>query len=145
MNDRRRINIALSLNHKYMRYAYVMLTSLFENQPNSLKLYIYFLYSDLTKEDKLKLEDVVKSHGGEAYWLSVNVELFLSNLPISTGWSLEIYYRLLLADILPEEIERILYLDVDIIINHSLENLFFTDLEGKLLGACADVNKWAAI
>lgn len=141
MNDMRRINIALSLNSKYMRYAYVMLTSLFENQLDDLKIHVYFLYSDLKKKDKEQLGNLVNSYGGKVYWLPVNIELFLTNLPISTEWSLEIYYRLLLVDILPKDVERILYLDVDIIINQSLEDLFFINLDGKLLGACEDVNK----
>ena len=35
-----------------MRYTYVMLTSLFENQPKDLDIHIYLLQSDLTDEDK---------------------------------------------------------------------------------------------
>lgn len=140
MDGRKRINIALSLNSKYMRYTYVMLTSLFVNQPDSLEIHIYFLQSDLKAEEKEQLEKLINSYEGETHWLSVEPELFLDNLPV-TGWSLETYYRLLLVDLLSEDVERILYLDVDIIINHSLEDLFFTDLEGKILGACEDVNK----
>lgn len=141
MNEKRRINITLSLNSKYMRYAYVMLTSLFENQPDSLDIHVYLLHSDLTEEDRSHLGNLVKSYGGKVYWCPVDAEVFSANLPVSANWSLETYYRLLLVDILPEDVERIIYLDVDIIINHSLEDLFFTDLDGKLLGACEDINK----
>lgn len=141
MDNKRRMNIALSLNSKYMRYAYVMLTSLFENQPESLEIHIYFLHSDLTDEDKTQLEKLVKFYGGMVYWLFVNTKLFSADLPTSAGWSLEIYYRLLLTELLPEDVERILYLDVDTVINQPLDTLFFTNLEGKLIGACEDVNK----
>lgn len=76
MSGRRKMHIALSLNSKYMRYAYVMLTSLFESQPAHLEAHVYILHSDLTGEDKSQLEGLVKSYGGEICWCPVNEKLF---------------------------------------------------------------------
>lgn len=137
----KRINVATALNSKYMRYTYVMLTSLFENQPNDIDIHVYLLHSDLTENDRHMLGEVVSSYGGSLHWLSVDRELFSSQCPTTDTWPLEAYYRLMLTDILPEDVERLLYLDVDIIVNKSLEELFFTDLGGKIVGACMDCNK----
>lgn len=42
-----RMNVATALNSKYMRYAYVMLTSLFCNHPRE-DIQVYLLHNDLT-------------------------------------------------------------------------------------------------
>lgn len=136
-----KMNIALSLNSKYVRYAYVMLTSLLENNAKDLELYIYFLHSELTEEERKCLGQLVESHGGQSTFLCVNKERFPKNCPVTEWWSLEAYYRLLLPELLPEETERILYLDVDIIVNKSVEDLFHMDFEDALLCACEDSNK----
>lgn len=137
----KRMNISTSLNSRYMRYTYVMLTSLFENQPKDLDIHIYLLQSDLTDEDKIHLQNVVESYGGTLHVIQMDRSLFPKNCPVSDSWSLEIYYRLALLDVLPEDVDRLLYLDVDIIVNKSLCEMYFVDFEGNMLCACGDAWK----
>ncbi len=142
MSGNKRINIATALNSKYMRYAYVMLTSLFDSQPQDIEdIHVYLLHSDLTDSDQRCLEELSHRKGGSIHWLFVDRKLFAGELPTNTRWTLEIYYRLLLADILPVEVSRLLYLDVDVIVNGSLKELFFSDLEGNVISACKDSAK----
>ena len=57
--------------------------------------------------------------------------------PLHLKWiSRETYYRLLAQEMLPESVERVLYLDVDMIVMGSLEEFYHQDFEGKLLVAC---------
>ena len=134
------MNIATSLNSKYMRYTYVMLTSLFENQPKDLDIHIYLLESDLTQKDKEYLSDVVVSNGGSIHFIKIDKSIFPARCPVSDMWSLETYYRLALLNVLPKDVDRLLYLDVDIIVNQSLEDLYFEDFEGKMVCACPDLS-----
>jgi lipopolysaccharide biosynthesis glycosyltransferase len=53
-------------------------------------------------------------------------------------------YRLRIADLLPDDIERVLFLDTDVVVRGSLADLWDADLEGALLGAVRDaVYPWA--
>ena len=45
-------------------------------------------------------------------------------------------YRLLAQEMLPESVEQVLYLDVDMIVMGSLEEFYNQDFDGKLLVAC---------
>ena len=56
-----RINIATALNSKYMRYAYVMLTSLFTNQPDA-DIHVYLLHSDLSPQDIAYLQELADEY-----------------------------------------------------------------------------------
>ena len=134
----KRMNISTSLNSKYMRYTYVMLTSLLGNQPKGLDIHVYLLHSDLTESDKEYLHNVVESFDGTLHLLQVDPSLFPKDCPITVNWSLEMYFRLMLPKLLPEDVDRILYIDVDTIVNHSLLELYDTDFEGNMLCACTD-------
>lgn len=138
MIKKQRMNVATSLNSKYVRYTCVMLTSFFENHMKNINFHIYLLFNDLTKEDKRKLRNTIEAYAGTVHFLFVDRKLFLEFLT-TNAWSLEAYYRLILMDILPEDVERLLYLDVDVIVNKSLEKLYFTDFEGNAICACKDV------
>ena len=48
---------------------------------------------------------------------------FLQNAPISKRYPKTIYYRTFAAKLLPQNIDKILYLDPDIIINGDLKKL----------------------
>ena len=52
-----------------------------------------------------------------------------------TRFPVSIYYRLLLEDILPLDIDKILYIDGDIIVRHNLKELWETDITDYAIGA----------
>lgn len=49
------------------------------------------------------------------------------------------YYRLMLAELLGSRLERILYLDVDMVVNKDITDFYYTDFEGHLLAAAKDM------
>lgn len=133
-----RINIATALNSRYMRYTYVMLTSLFRNQPDA-HIHVYLLHSDLTESDQTHLLSLAKEYSQNIHFLFIDQSLFSDKLPTTSSWPLEAYYRLLLLNLLPLEVERILYLDVDMIINKPISKLYFTDFENSYFCVCRDM------
>ncbi len=134
-----RINLATSTDDKYARYAHVMVISALENKREEDEIYLYLLHAGLKERylsDFKKIED--RYAGFHFCSLEVDPSRFSDKLPTEERWSVAMYYRLMLPDILPEEVNRIIYVDVDVIINKPLNELFDTDLEGKLLCACED-------
>lgn len=136
--DNSRINIATALNSRYMRYTYVMLTSLFRNQPDA-DIHVYLLHSDLTESDQTYLLSLAKEYSQNIHFLFIDQSLFSDKLPTTSSWPLEAYYRLLLLNLLPLEVERILYLDVDMIINKPISKLYFTGFENSYFCVCRDM------
>lgn len=54
-------------------------------------------------------------------------------------------FRLRIGDLLPDEIERVIYIDADVVVRRPLDNLWETNLQGRVLGAVRDpVVPWAA-
>lgn len=132
------MNIAVSINEKYIPYAYVTLTSLFENNSKE-HIDVYVLYGK--KEDNVLhvFDGLAEKYGQNIYYLEMDQSIFGDKLPRNDAWTVEIYYRLALPEMLPDTIGRILYLDVDIIVIDSLRELYNMDLQGKSIGACKDM------
>lgn len=129
------MNIATALNRKYIGYTYVMITSFLENNRDEHNT-VYLLNHELTKEDEEKFITDFQNYDADIVFLKINREIFTDQFPVTQVWSMETYYRLFLMDILPESVERILYLDVDMIINQSVKDFYYSDFGGKLLKVC---------
>ncbi len=132
------MNIATALNRKYLEYTCVMLTSLCENQKEHVDAYL--LHSDLTDADFEIMRQSLRCYGIDLIPLKVEREKFGNRLPHNDMWTLETYFRLMLLDMLPAEVDRLLYLDVDLIINKSLDDLYHTDFENAVICAAMDSN-----
>lgn len=129
------MNIATALNRKYLEYTSVMLTSVCENNRQE-SVRVFLLHHELTDEDVRLLEISLEAYDIEIVPLKVERKKFTDRFPRTAEWSIEMYYRLMLFDLLPDDVERLLYLDVDIIVNMSLHEFYYTDFEGKELVVC---------
>ena len=89
----------------------------------------------VTEEDKQDLKDVAEGNSIQFY--TVDSRIF-SSMPLTEVFSPATYYRLLLPKILPEDLHKVLYLDCDLIVRHSLLSLWETDVDGYALAAVTD-------
>ena len=131
------MNILLAFNSNYYMPALVLLKSLLGHDQWCRDSRIDVLYSDLRPGEIRRFSQVAEESGiAKAIFLPVETDTF-QDAPLHLKWiSRETYYRLLAQEMLPESVERVLYLDVDMIVMGSLEEFYHQDFEGKLLVAC---------
>ncbi len=109
------IAIAMAADARYAQHAAVAMVSIAAQAAHPEQIRFYFLadavpYSNADRE-----------------------QLFVSGQLSPTA-----YTRLSLAEILPIEVERVLYLDCDIIVRDDIAQLWQYDLQGQALGAVKD-------
>lgn len=115
------MNIAVASNRAFLKYLYVMLTSLLEQDSRGDKdIYIYLLSADFSDEDAEMIRRLVEGYGECFHFIRIETDWFPKELPRNEYITVESYFRLAIADLLPPEAERVLYLDVDLIVNRSL-------------------------
>jgi lipopolysaccharide biosynthesis glycosyltransferase/predicted O-methyltransferase YrrM len=123
------INIALVVSSAYAMPATVTIHSIVKRSSRRMTLYIINCGLGEDEEDRIKLSIAEKP----------NVSLIF--IPLSDdclGTSEDpVWAKVDLIDLLP--VERVLYLDADILARGDVGRLWDTDLDGKLLGACLDV------
>ena len=99
----------------------------------------HILHSDLTRADMAALENAAGERMRLTF-LTVPEELF-DGFPESNRYPRQIYYRLIAPLLLPQEMERVLYLDVDTVIINPLSDLETAAFDGAWFMACTHVRK----
>ncbi|MCR5099528.1 MAG: glycosyltransferase family 8 protein [Lachnospiraceae bacterium] len=132
------INISTALNERYVPYTYTMLFSLFTSNPGT-RVRVFLLFGELSEGSLADFRELGERFNNDIVFCNIDKSSLPEDLPVGEKWQLEIYFRLFLTDILPPDIDRLLYLDGDIIVNKPLDDLYDTDFEGAHLVVCKDM------
>lgn len=133
------MNILVTLNSGYVYPLTVMLHSMMQTNP-ATRFTIYVAHSSLTPSDFAKIRASVDPGRCRIVGIAVPDSLF-GEAACKKRLSKETYYRLYAAEFLPREVNRILYLDPDIVINGNLNELYYTDMGDKLFAAASHNNR----
>ena len=135
------INILCATDKNFVPYCGIMLTSLFENNKDEL-ISVYLLVDDTVGEkDKDKYIRLAKQYQQSINITHVDAATFEKYPVYNQQWTNSIYYRLLAAELLPTSIDKIIYLDADIIVTRSIREMWEVDVENYAVGAIIDI--WA--
>lgn len=110
-----------------------MLKSLFINNPEE-KFHIYLMHSSLSKEELDDIKEYIDKHGNELIVVDID-DSYFSEAPILLHYTKEMYYRLMAFKFLPQNLERILYLDPDILVINPVKQLYEMDMDKYLYAA----------
>lgn len=94
----------------------------------------HILHNGLTPEDQHRI-CAGAAPNISCRFFQVSPALF-QGFPTFKRYPSEIYFRLAAAHILPEHLDRILYLDADTIVINALSEFYALDLEGRSFAAC---------
>jgi lipopolysaccharide biosynthesis glycosyltransferase len=130
------MNILIASDKNYLQYAYVMLVSLLENNPND-HIDLYYIHYDLDDTSIEKFKRFFSKYDMAATFLKYDFSR-IEMLKTCSHIARATYLKIICADVLPEEIHRVIYLDPDIIVTKSLADLYTTDLRDFFLGAVVE-------
>lgn len=133
------MNILYTVNDKFVPQAAAGICSVCENNREAEKIHFYVFSSGITSENKIELQQLVQSYERELAIIEIkDIREYLDFEFDTLGWNQVILARLFMSKILPESVERILYMDGDTIVRGSLKELWEFDLQGKTLGMCIE-------
>ena len=134
------MDIVCTIDNNYVQQCCCMLVSFFENNKEG-KHSVYILSEGMTLENQTIIKNLVESYQGTFFYYAVDPEEFASCSMKDMGYyTMAIYYRLLMAKLLPQDLDRVLYLDCDIVIDGSIKELWDTPLDGYALAAVDELN-----
>lgn len=136
--EKPKITVMLATDKNYLHPAMVLITSLFWNHRDQ-QVTVYLLYRgcDAKDLDKIRLF-ADRWSDKEICCIEVPAER-LTSLKSFGRFSTATFFRILGMSLIPEQVERILYLDVDMVVNGDLSALFLREMK-KPLAACYDIN-----
>mgnify|MGYP005774184355 CR=1 FL=1 len=129
------IDLLVSLDENYLPQLRVMLYSASLNNPG-VNFRVFLLHRGFSTELLSSLSRQLEALDMELRAIRVDERLF-ENAPVMKQYPQEMYYRLLAAQLLPEDMDRIIYLDPDILVINPLTPLWRLDMGSKLFAAAA--------
>lgn len=129
------MNILISSDINYLDKYITMLCSLKKNTKE--KINAFFLNYRVEEKD---ISQFMKTM--EIYDVNIDIidvkEIEFGNYPIAHHLSVETYFRILAQFILPVEIDRILWLDADIVVLKDIAEFYYQDFKGKKYVVCEE-------
>lgn len=133
------IQLLVSLDQNYLPQLEVLLTSIQWNNPGE-HFALYLLHSGIPAPALEPVARHCEQSGTEFHPIRVEDALF-EGAPIMKQYPKEMYYRLLAGRLLPPQLDKVLYLDPDILVINPLRPLWEKDLGGQLFAAAAHIGR----
>lgn len=133
------INIAFATNKNYAIHMVVAIASIVLNNESKSDLCFYILHSELDSKDIENIESVKKlGTSFEVKFVFLNLKNEFNDYSMNSYFSKEAMYRLLIADILPN-IDKIIYLDPDIVVVKDISKLYHENIEDVYVAGVKDL------
>ncbi len=137
------INVVLASDDNFVQHCGTTIKSIVENNK---EVQFYLLTEGLNPNNINLLKEVATENGCKIEFCIVPsdiVKYFPMSKIASNHISIATYYRLFVTTLLPQEVDKVIYLDCDMIIRGSLDGLWNTDLSNAPLAAVYQHNEWA--
>lgn len=143
MSSKNNISIVVASDNHYAILIAALLKSIELNHKTTEHIDFYIIDDGISTKNKQKIKDSIQRDGISIKWFEshsiipdgVTIPVDKSAFPLTT------YFRLFAPYALPQDVERLIYLDVDTIVLADISSLWYTELNGLTIGAVIDVGK----
>ena len=134
-----KLYVLYSTDQNYCMHLGISLTSLLENNKKFNNIIIYIIEKDIDDKNKSILLDIVNKYNRKIKFISFNKVENRIKIDLTNSKSKSIYARLFISNLIPESVEKILYLDCDTIVDKSLYELWNLDIEDCYVAGVQDI------
>lgn len=134
------LHVACSADQRYLAHSAAMLRSVLQKRAGEPTV-VHFLHGPQLRANAIhQLGRMVRHSSGT--FIAHRIETTaIAGLPSWGRIPAVMWHRILLPDLLPD-VSRILYLDVDVLVTDSLDELWECDLEEAYVAAVTNVPEW---
>lgn len=135
------IHILLSTDKNYIMPSAVMMKSVSVNNDEDITFHI-LIDESVNEEKKAQLKNVLSKQNHRIAFHLIEGDIF-AGFPqlgkVKKYITQATYYRLIIADLLPKDIHKVIYMDGDIVVRKSLNELWNTNLDRYAVGTVTDM------
>lgn len=140
------MNVVYASNDSYVRHLGASMYSLLDKNRDCPGITIYVLSLGLSEDSKNGLIQIAKQYGRKLVFAEIGDLKDRINFQVDTGgYDISIMSRLFMGEMLPDSMNRVLYLDCDTIIARPLKKLWNMDLDGNTVGAVMEPTIYEAV
>ena len=139
MNRAETITIVVVTDDHYVILLAALIRSIEENLSPGTLVDLWIVDDGVKEEQVKKMNESVNKQITTVHWKKMEEIMHGVDVPKDrSSFPLNIYARLLIPNFIPEGVEKVLYLDVDMIVLSDLLTLWHTDMGGHTIAAVTD-------
>lgn len=131
------MNVMYASDDNYAWLMGISMISLFENNKESKEINVFLFGDNLSEENQKVLTSIADNYGRSCFHVDV-AKISIPQILMSERYPKSTFSRLFAYELLPKEVNKLIYLDCDTIVMGSLEELFNMNVEGKAFLATKD-------
>lgn len=135
------MNIAYHSSDLFAPVLGMSMASVFENNKDFDEITIYVIENQISEGNKERLRELADTYKRKVIFIpmpDINRAENLNLKKVKEKWIFDSYCRMFLDHLLPESVERVLYLDGDVLVVDSLKELWNLNLQGRSAAAVID-------
>lgn len=131
------IPVLFCSNRPYCQHMAVAIASLLFNNPDR-PFRIYVALTEEAEEEKSRIQQIVHEYPHASIVFRTYDRSNIVGFPSNSHITVDAYVRVFLTELVDPDVERLLYLDCDLIVCSEIDELWRIDLGGRILGAVQD-------
>lgn len=129
------MNLVYTFNDKFVPQVAASICSVCENNRNE-RITFYLIIDGVNQDNQKQLKSFIESYSQKSEIIEVgDIKRYFNFDFDTTGWNPIVLARLVLDKLLPDDLNRVLYLDGDTIVRGDLKELYNTDMGKSVIGA----------
>lgn len=130
------INIGFSIDDNYSQHCGTLIASILKSSISEDSYKFYIVHKFISDENKAKFEELKKIKNFEIEYLKID-DTFFQTVKFYEKLRVEQFYRFFLFSL--TDINKILYLDSDLIVRHDIGELFRTNIDNYYIAGVEDI------
>jgi len=132
-------NIVYSTSDMYAPFMATSLYTLLSNNDNLSDVIIHILSNDITEKNKNVISKICEDYQAKCQYYDMQpIICDLKKRKAKLGFNPSSFIRIYLGEVLPEEVDRVLFIDSDTYVQNGIKELYELDLQGKFIGMVYD-------
>lgn len=132
------MNILYTIDGNFLMQLATAMCAVCENNKEFDSINFYVIGENISTEEKQKIILFVQKYDRQVFFYDLNEAAKEFDNLDTGGWNQIILARLLVARFLPEEIDKVLYMDADTMVVSSLKDLWDIDLKNSVIAGVVE-------
>lgn len=141
MNEK--INLVFACDSNYAQHATVAMMSILKNTADPTRIVFYLLDDQIDAAVKAKIQESIEQAHAAIHFCEVDASRFAAFF-VSGQLSRAAYFRLEMGRLLPDPVEKVIYLDCDLLVLDDIAELWDYDMSNHPLAAVMDLGIMAS-
>ena len=124
------VEIAFGCDAGYLQPLTIAISSVLTSARDPKRLRFWLVTKSLDSAALAPLQTLIRNRGATLETRTPMEAVAVERMPLGEHFTEATYYRLMMPEVLPDAVTKLIYLDSDVIVRHPIEDLWAVDLEG---------------